>query len=260
MRKILNFNNYAKINEKLANIDDDVNMLYDIFFKEDVDEIERTGKISKGMFKIDTLYTGLLESDLCKKANALNPSRIEVNRGSNYYKPGEIEDGERKGRSLINISVNSHALNWVFDCDGDLKDAIFYLDSPYERENLANEFKEERIKGSIHHELAHWIDDSLHNNHLQKMLSKVVAKKKSFKVPVTSTKIEIEGQIHNIKQLYNKYKDNWDRMTFDEMINLNPPLRSVKRSLPDGIKEKWIRDIKTRMHREGLLGKRMVNI
>jgi hypothetical protein len=37
-----------------------------------------------------------------------------------------------------------------------------------------------------------------------------------------------------------------------------PTLNIVLKPLNDKFKKQWIRDIKTRMHREGLLGKKMV--
>ena len=76
-------------------------------------------------------------------------------------------------------------------------------------------------------------------------------------IPVNATKMEIQGQIHNIKQLYNKYKNNWNVLTFDDILNISPALNTVNNSLPSNFKERWLRDLKIRMNREGLLGKNM---
>jgi hypothetical protein len=70
--------------------------------------------------------------------------------------------------------------------------------------------------------------------------------------------MEIQGQIHNVKQLHNKYNDIWDTLTFSDLIKYSPTLRTISNELKGDIKTKWVRDLKTRMHREGLLGKNMV--
>jgi hypothetical protein len=79
------------------------------------------------------------------------------------------------------------------------------------------------------------------------------------KLPINANKLEIQAQIHNVKQLYNKYENIWDELTFKDMLTYSPPLNKVYRDLPMKIKLDWIRNLKTRMHREGLLGKNMVN-
>ena len=70
--------------------------------------------------------------------------------------------------------------------------------------------------------------------------------------------MERQGQIHNIKQLYNKHKDQWDKLTFKEMLELSPALDKVYYTMGDkNLRDKWVRLIKQRMYREGLLGKNM---
>ena len=70
--------------------------------------------------------------------------------------------------------------------------------------------------------------------------------------------MERQVQIHNIKQLYNKHKDRWDKLTFKEMLELSPALDTLYHAMGDkNLRDKWIRLIKQRMYREGLLGKNM---
>jgi hypothetical protein len=71
--------------------------------------------------------------------------------------------------------------------------------------------------------------------------------------------MEIQAQIHNVKQLYKKYKDIWDDLTFDNMLDLSPLLSSINNNFSGDIKTTWRKNLKIRMHREGLLGKNMVN-
>jgi hypothetical protein len=47
-------------------------------------------------------------------------------------------------------------------------------------------------------------------------------------------------------------------MSFDDLIKLSPQLNHVYTTLGYNDKKKWIRKLKTRMYREGLLGKNMV--
>ena len=83
---------------------------------------------------------------------------------------------------------------------------------------------------------------------------------KDFKgIPIDSTSLEIQGQIHNIKQSYRLYKDIWDTLTFDELKEIVPTIGIVSRKLGWDIREKWVKALKKRMYREGLLGKNMVN-
>ncbi len=239
------------LNERLTNVDDDVNLLYVKYFEYDVNELERTGRITDTMFLQTEINTAILKSEDCVKANKTNSCIIKINTGSNGYQPSS---------RIITIGVNSNAINFIKnDAKGSIKLAVNMLTDVNQQNSLSREFNEEKIKGSIHHELAHWIDDTLNNQHINKRLNKAmeVGTKDLGGIPVNATKMEIQGQIHNIKQLHNKYSNFWNTLTFDEMISFSPPLSTIFKGLKGDIKTKWIRNLKTRMHREGLLGKLM---
>jgi hypothetical protein len=240
------------LNERLTNVDSDVDLLYDMFFKEKIDKINETGIVNRDILTLDTTYTDILESPESIKANELNSCVIYVNKNGNSYNPNS---------GIIMISVNRDAVEYVVDQHGgDLKVAILSLDIQ-QQNSLRNEFTEERIKGSIHHELAHWIDDTMNNRHIQKVINKAreLGSGSLYGVPINSTKTELQAQIHNVKQIYNKHKDKWDTMTFLELIHNSPVLNTISKQLEGDVRKKWVRDLKTRMHREGLLGKNMVN-
>ena len=241
------------VSEKLTIVDSDVDLLYNTYFKEDIDYINETGYINKGLFKRDKTDTNILKSEESTTANKINPCIILVNNLSgNMYRPSD---------STISISVNHDAFNFVINSfKGDLNAAINNIDEAL-RNSLSKEFTEERIKGSIHHELAHWVDDTMNNGHIKKMLVKAqeFGHKNFGGVPINSTKMEIQGQIHNVKQLYNTFKDVWDDMSFNELISHSPSLILISKQLKGDVKNKWIRDLKSRMYREGLLGKNMIN-
>ena len=242
------------LKERLAEVDTDVNLLYDMFFKNDIEQIEQTGILTRKMFDIGEASTGILQSEEAKKAHALNPCKIVINHGNNYYNPIE---------KLISLSVSDNALSYVlYRHEGSLKKAIDSLyDIPSQQNNLPKEFSEVKLKGTIHHELAHWIDDTLNNKHLTKRIEKQIASDtRNLKgIPVNTTKMEIQGQIHNIKQTYEHNKDIWDEISFYKLMNMVPSLNVVFSELKyqPKFRKQWVRDIKTRMSREGLLGKNM---
>lgn len=237
------------LREKLTNIDSDVNLLYNLYFKHDVDEIERTDIVTRNMFKENQTTTDILKDEESIMANQLKPCTILVNMSNNYYYPK---------KSIISVGVHEQALAYVLSKGGDLTKAIYSL-SRNQKKIFRKEFSEEKIKGSIHHELTHWIDDVFHNRHIEKRTDKAdeLKTRDISGIPVNATKMEIQGQIHNVKQLYNKYKNNWDVLTFDDILNMSPTLNTVNNGLPSKFKERWIRDLKIRMNREGLLGKNM---
>lgn len=242
------------LKERLTEVDTDVNLLYDMFFKNDIEQMEQTDILTRKMFDIGEASTDILQSEEAKKAHALNPCKIVINHGNNYYNPIE---------KLISLSVSDNALSYVlYRHEGSLKKAIDSLyDIPSQQNNLPKEFSEVKLKGTIHHELAHWIDDTLNNKHLTKRIEKQIASDtRNLKgIPVNTTKMEIQGQIHNIKQTYEHNKDIWDEISFYKLMNMVPSLNVVFSELKyqPKFRKQWVRDIKTRMSREGLLGKNM---
>ena len=252
INKIINETITTFLNEKLANVDDDVNLIYDTYFAKAIDEIGRTDIVNMDIFKSSITNSSILKTDDAVAAHNISPVKILIN----YWK----ENSYDPHTSVINLGVNSGAITFAMEHKS-LSDAIADLKGQPNASSLVKEFTEEKIKGTIHHELAHWIDNTLHNNHLVNDLRKrkqMVANDKSVG-NVNSTKFEIEGQIHNIKQLHNKYGSKWDNITFNELVKLSPSLNHISTKLSGDEKIKWIRDLKTRMHRESLLGKKMIN-
>lgn len=244
------------LSEKLLHVDNDVNFLFDKYFKHDVEMIQKTGIINKNMFKKFQTNTSILKSDDCVRAHNLRPCVIQINSGGNFYNPKE---------DIIGIGYSKPAYDFVMDNgDGNIENSLIYLDNPNQSKSLKLEFTEERIKGSIHHELAHWIDDTMNNNHLSAKIDKFIKHKTKNLggIPVDASKMEIQAQIHNIKQLHNKYRDVWDVLSFEDMIDLSPSLTNVNNKLnrystSNMIGKKWRRELILRMNREGLLGKNM---
>lgn len=238
---------FNTINERLMDVNKDVDYIYDLFFKKDVVKFNESGIITDGMFESNKLSTKDLKEPLSVKADKLNRCEILINKNGNFYKPSE---------NIISLSVNFNAVSFI-KSSGGLENAIKNLSSS-KAEVLKYELSESRIKGSIHHELVHWLDETLHNKHITKKLKKA-KEVGNWGRNVNSTKMEIQSQIHNIVQLKREYADIWDEMSFREMLIKSPSLDTIYSMLRGEEKKNWILDLKKRMFREGLLGKNMKN-
>lgn len=258
---------YQTLTEKVYEINQDVDYIYDLYFSSLVsainsnktyDELKPLFDDSKGL----VISSRSLESSLCKQAHDVNPIIIKSDWG-NYYDP----DSQK-----ISLSLNESAFEMIQDHGTlSLAKAIIKNNSGSEiAEKFVLEFSEARIKGSIHHELAHWIDDSLYKNKNGvgriKNVFKYGNKSKRAHDRITQgysdvglTDYEIQAQVHSVIQLKRKYQEQWDNMTFDEMVNLSPSLHHL-RSIYKKRKEDlllWKKMLLKRLHRENLLGKKM---
>lgn len=239
---------YRFIVEKLTDVDSDVDLIYDLFFKKDIEEIEKTGVVTESMFKTAETDTSILKSEEAIKGHQIAPCQILINNKVNGYDPIN---------NKIYISAHFGAVGVALGDEGDIMKAAKWMGS--ERTSFLREFTKEKIKGSIHHELVHWLDDIFHGGHIKRRVEKQLkfGTRDLGGKPVNAEKFEIQAQIHNIKQLHNSFGDSWDEMTFTDMINLSPSLSLVYNSLRGEHLKEWKRNLKTRMSREGLLGKNM---
>lgn len=237
------------LTEKLMDVDDDVDYLYNTFFKDIIEGIRQNKTITPDMVSKQLTNTGVLLSELSVKAHELNPCTIILFNKLNVYEPGKRN---------IYITISPEALYFLLEKNGNYKDAynsLYDEDKP----TFENDLSEARVKGSIHHELTHWIDDTLNNKHIYNLLRKSSLNpeygNKRLKY-INVHPLEIQAQIHNIKQLYRYYKNTWDEMSFEEMLNKNPSFYFLQ-LLPNDVKATWKKNMLKRMNREGLLGKNM---
>ncbi len=247
----------ALINEARVDINKDVDLLYNIFFKDTIDDIKLNGVLNVNKINEDkTYHTSNLKTLYCIEANDRNPCRILINySGSgwrNFYKPDE---------NLISLGFNLNAINHVLGYGGDIISAASVIPNG---EQLKGEFTEEKIKGSINHELNHWLDDTFNNRHLKNKLDNRakygndVFLKKQKVSDVNLSKFEIEGIIGNIVQLKRKYFSVWDDLTINDLVSLSPSLGTIKKDLYfSGEWSKYLKMLLTRMNREGLVGNNM---
>jgi len=256
MKNIKYYNNFI-INEKLMNINDDVDFIYDKFFKEECESIRKNGFIMEGFFKSNVIDTSELKCELSKKAHLVNPCKIKINElksNNNYYNPNE---------KIIGIGINFDAVNYVIRSGNLLKAQKNLMEEGYIKNSsgIVKEFSESKIKGSINHELVHWMDDSLNNGHVKKTIDfsnkygTIIDRKGRTRY---IQPMEIQSIIHNILQLKREYIKDWDYFTFEEMLSLTPSISSIHDRLNYMEKKEFKKLLIKRMIREDLLGKRMV--
>jgi hypothetical protein len=260
------------ITEKLTDVEDDVDLIYNKYFKKDIDEVQRTGIVTNDMFKTDQTDSNILISNEAREANLVTlkkfktPVTIFINKRFSH----NIDNFYSFKDNIISIGISRGAVEYVLDDHGgDIQKAADGLPLKL-KVTFKQQFTEEKIKGSIHHELAHWIDQTFNNDSVSRAVDRynmLAQKKKRQKnaaegsgTDINFEYIERQGQIHNIKQLYNKHKEQWDKLTFKEMLELSPALDTIYYILGDkNLRDKWVRLIKQRMYREGLLGKNMLD-
>ena len=255
---MLNFNKYLLQEKILYDIEDDVEFLYS-FFKDDIEEIERTGMLKENMFPKRIITTAQLTSDKAKKANKINPCNIHINdfvglfTSYFFYKPKQ----DNNDISIIGMRIHKNAFNLIIkDTKGDLNIASEHYSG------IEKEFTSTKIKGSIRHELTHWIDDTFNNSNIKNILkNNGVMKKMKHKGydNVNLLSFEIYAILQNIYQLKLDNSDIWDEITFDEMIYMINSLGSIKKNTSKKDFDIWKRKIKRKMYKEGILGKNMIN-
>lgn len=239
------------LNERTYNINDDVDLLYDKYFRDDINQIKQTGIITIDMFKEGETDTSIFKSSECIQANDVNPCRLIINRSSNYY---------NFSKNLISVGIHLNALDLIlYQYNGDIDKAER---SDSYNKNIHSEFTEVRIKGAIYHELTHWLDQTFNDNSIARAVKLKNAREESYNknsININTHYIEVNAQIHSIKQAKRIYEKTWDLLTIYDLFKIIPSLGSIYRSMKDENQIKWLKNLKKRMYREGLLGKKMYN-
>jgi len=236
------------VTSKTFQISRDVDVIYNKYFKKTIEKIKSNKPLIEKSSYIDS---DKLVSNICKKAHEQNPVTIvaaPISNMGNFYAPS---------KSIIHLSFNKNVVNLIRS-KGGYDNAIKSLPE-HQVNSFIQEFSLSTMKASIAHELSHWIQDSLHNRHINKKLK--IAKEKGFGNIDVSTPIELDAQIHNFRQLYRKYWKSWDTLSFVDVFKLNPALLSVIRVMiyNKNFKE-WLKKFILRLNREGLLGEKMRKI
>lgn len=252
--------------EKTFNITKDVEYIYKKAFDSIIKDIQKGVEIGKtkyedgsGGVQIDKKYKFIISSEdlpskLSQEASKVNPVVIMVNfEEGNYYNPSS---------RLINLAINFDALGWLYQNDRNIDSAMFPLPNN-QKKSFEGEFSTHKVKGTINHELNHWISDSLRGNFIGKTLKR--AQETNNKniwhgVSVNFSKMEIDSQVLNVKQYKRSLpKDVYDSLTLNDLFINVPSFGAILRSRSILWKdyEPWFKDIIKRLDREKLLGKNM---
>jgi hypothetical protein len=198
--------------------------------------------------------SGDLASEESRQADAVNRVKIlvGVTRQGSFYQPE---------RSTISISANDNVIR-IFQNYGYKPDekTIAEIDAfvGKKKEIFWSELSEANLRGTIAHELTHWIDDSLHNRYIGKKLKRVRelgTNARTWYDKVTKDPMELNAQVHAVKEIRDKMGDTFDELTWKELLRRKTSLIS---NLAEVGSEKEYQDVMRRfvqrLNREGLLG------
>lgn len=241
--------------EKTFRLGQDVDWIYNKYFKKFVEKI-RTDEWDGKLPNVSIFSSFELKTQDAKKAHKINPIQIRLNGVAgkgNFYNPVD---------KYISLQINDNALSVLNTSDFNFKKASNNVGDM--KLQWIDDISERRIKGTIYHELSHWIDDSLHNSHIRKMVKKSAQEhNKSVLLrgakSTTSTYYEINAQIHAIKQMKRQTSSEiWDSWTWDELIHNSAALDTMmKLNKQSNDYIRWRKELLKRMNREKLLGKKM---
>lgn len=281
------------ITEKTFMISKDVNYIYNECFDPVIKEIWKNAGTGKGKFLgfndytvdrllkgkyskfftrvkqgygyviIDKLFSEKLPSKQAQKASKVNPAVIECGSFTegNYYRPMETQKAYQSeaDKSIISLSMNHSALNTMLNNNIKyiLKDRL---------SSFYQEFRPERMKATIAHEISHWMHDTFHNFQLTNLLKTIRELGRSDlillnKKDVNMTYFEIDAQIHGIKQLKMANRKVWNEWELKDVYFHYNSLRymggSIYKNHGKEIGDLWQKALVKRMAREKLLGKNM---
>lgn len=249
--------------ESIRNIDADVEYIYEKGqFQKVLNSIHKGNPRVPEVITIDSAE---LVTKECIMAHKVNPVEIicHGSHGDNHYSPND-------GEILLNMisDVSDFAMSM-----GNPSRTAASMDHKMGT-RLMSELSEGYYKGIIMHELAHWIDDSLNSRHLSSKSTRAYMDSMASGTDVSDelikrlnkgkgelaefSKAEIEGQVHTVAQVKRQMtQKQWDSLQFSDLINLVPILGATYDRVDLSGRDRWLRDLKSRLHREGLLGKRM---
>ena len=268
-----------RLNEKTFNLDVDVNKLYELSGFNNLIDMAESGslhqldsKVKKlilsGEYLIYKTDTSILKSEDAKKANAINlvPIYFGIFNSSAYGIHKETEKG------VIVVTLNFHAIKILLTNPGLNKENSKFRLNDKTYKNIWNSLSETRIKNSIYHELSHWASDSIHNRYMLDLVkkSKELDDRDILKLgqkDINMTHFEIDGQIHEIKNIKNTLNDeDWNTLTLPQLFIMEPSLGQIAQDIyfgEDNDEEDveslniWLKFLIKRMNREGLLGEKM---
>ena len=242
---------YAIFDEKTFDIKKDVDFLYEISGLDELVLAIQQEKKSLPHVEYE-ISSSFLYTDDSRKAHLANPVDIYIGATTSKYKSSFY----RPSHQQISVTYNTEAIAMLTQHNYNKETLKIDLVDPKMFDTIFNEITEDRLKATIYHELAHWITDSLYNQNIQRSLASAQAKGK-FPKKVDMMPMEIEGQIHGIKAVYDLYGKEWDTWSLTDLFLHYTALHAVFQLLNPKEQKEWTQTLIKRMNREGLLGKNM---
>jgi predicted XRE-type DNA-binding protein len=191
-----------------------------------------------------------LKSELARKAHAVNPITIYVflTANGNYYNPL---------KHIIYLSLDTNIANAMEN----ILDSI----PVNQLAMLKSETTDLRMKTTIMHEIAHWLDNSLHNFYMSKAFSRaadVADRGRNGAQVITKSlyrgesdpylsPMEVTAMVNQVAELKRRLpKKKWDQLTWVDLMHLIPSLHFADRRLGAEFRKRMI----SRMSREHLVG------
>lgn len=253
------------LNEKTFRIGGDVDLVYKKIFHPYIkllpnfdmfmDKVNKD-KIKSNEYFFEVIFSHELKTKDCKEAHEVNPIGIK----------GGIFDTSSyvPSLSLIKLSLNIGVINILQQNRS--KESIENLIGTAVSKRFFNELSPANLKGTIYHELSHWLNDSLHNKNISKRLKKAqqtqnydILKKHGDAI---FTDYELDAQVHAIKQLKRDYRKDWDKLTWYDIIEVKSSfdvIFSRLKHLNSKDQNEYFQRMIKRLNREGLLGKGLRN-
>lgn len=223
------------------------------YYKNNTKEIYNLCNYRKSKI-INIISSTDLPSLLSKKASKNNPINIfgGILVEGNHYAPREKQLG---------LSLNMQAIMAL----GPLGlENLPTLQKIYP--SIGEEFSKISLIGSAAHELSHWLDESIHNKNITRLLDKIKNKNRIISANdhtylSYATIQEIDANIHAIESMKREIgQEEWDKLTFNDILSKKPSLEHAFNKLKTLDKKRyleWKKRFFGRMAREGLIGKKM---
>lgn len=248
------------LNEKIFDIRDDVDMIYNQAFKKSIDYLEKFDyqNFYTEVYKIkNNISSSELKSPDCIKAHAIHPITIKcgVAVGTSLYSSTD---------DVILIILDSQTINIINIYRENME---YVLGSKFQKKSISHIFTEETIKGSIAHELNHWLDDTLHNKFITKSIisgkfkyseEMATAYTRKQTKNIGATNFEINSQVISFKEILNKYgQEKYDSFTMLDIYVIKPQLGFLVAAMNKSDYQYYVKKLYPRLMREKLLGKKM---
>ena len=251
------------LTEKTFNVNADVDLIWKELFKPSYDLFKR-GKYDEFMSFIEKqryITSGELKSKQAKEAHKINPIDIFLvyDNDGNFYDPT---------RKLIHLSYNYGVLDIMKQFNYNSTHILRNVTMNKEvQDRFDNEVSEGAIKGTIYHEVSHWLNDTFHNKNISKLLIKAreegnINQLKQGHSNVNLTFYELDAQVHALKQLKRTYKKEYDNFGYEDIIKYKSSFLGVFRAASRNKKEydEFMKNFVKRLHREGLLTDKLKKI